>query len=130
MAEPIFDPFSLLPEEEKDKLAKQALNIEEDTESDFIEDIIRTTGNFGAPLTSNPGATRALTNTFAAPISSGIRNIVPSFQQSNLGNKLRSETEDFQVETGQIQPRAPLGFGTNFGAVSYTHLTLPTKRIV
>ena len=128
MAEPIFDPFSLLPEEEKDKLAKQALNIEEDTESDFIEDIIRTTGNFGAPLTSNPIATRALTNTFAAPISSGIRNIVPSFQQSNLGNQLRSETEDFQVETGQIQPRAPLGFGTNFGEGAASRMIVSQER--
>jgi hypothetical protein len=101
------DPFSLLPEEEKEKLAQQALNL--DTERDFLEDFVGFGIEVGLPITMMP-VKDEFSRTFKGPVAAGIRNIIPSWQQSSLGNDKRRTTEEFLVETGAIEPKKPIGF--------------------
>ena len=107
------DPFSLLPEEEKEKLAQQALNL--DTERDFLEDLVGIGIETSLPITMMP-VRDDFARTFKGPVAAGIRNIIPSWQQSSLGNDKRRTTEEFLVETGEIEPRPPFGFGVGFGS--------------
>ena len=101
------DPFSLLPEEEKEKLAQQALNL--DTERDFLADLVGIGIEASLPITMMP-VKDEFARTFKGPVAAGIRNIIPSWQQSSLGNDRRRTTEAFLVETGAIEPKKPFGF--------------------
>jgi len=137
------DPFSLLPEDEKKKLADEALGLTEKepevvqpklNEEDFVNDFLeeqkaRETsyapksflGELGA------GVSASSKGQLIQGFVSGIKNIPSTISQAILDNEFEKIEEEALVETGQISPRKPLGFGTTFGEGAAGRLFVPQE---
>ena len=125
------DPFSLLPEEEKEKLAQEALGLVEKepevvqpklTEEEFVNDFAEANearARYYAP--------QSFLGQIATGLVSGIKNIPSTLSQSIIDNEFKSIEQEFLTETGEIAPPKPLGFGTTFGEGAAGRLFVPQE---
>lgn len=125
------DPFSLLPEEEKEKLAQEALGLKEKepevvqpklTEEEFIYDF--TASNRARASAYAP---QSFIGQLATGFASGVKNIPASVQQALINNEFEKIEQEFLTETGKIAPPKPLGFGTTFGEGAAGRLFVPQE---
>lgn len=125
------DPFSLLPEEEKEKLAQEALGLKEKepevvqpklTEEEFVNGFAEANearARYYAP--------QSFVGEIATGLVSGIKNIPPTLTQSFVDNEFQNIEQEFLTETGEIAPPKPLGFGTTFGEGAAGRLFVPQE---
>lgn len=122
MADPRLDPFSLIPEEEKDDLVKDVLNLDPQTslptdpqkdEASFI-DLFGFGVGFGVgPFSLKPEAVAAIPKAFV----SSVKSAPSKFSEYWNNQELRRENIKFALQTGQAKPTT-LGVGFGEGAAS------------
>lgn len=125
MADPRLDPFSLIPEEEKDDLVKDVLNL--DPQTSLPEDPQKDEQSFVDSFLDLPGAgfgPFSLRQTVQAPVSFA-KSLVASVRKAPSGGALFANNLQYQLteteirkEMGKSPDRASFGVGFGEGAAS------------
>jgi len=118
----IQNPFSLIPEEEKEDLVQDILNIDkttglpEEEDDSFVDTLLDTPGIGFGPLSIKQTYKPALSLLKAG--SASVQKAVPMFRQNMLDMQYLSEEEDIRQEMGKKKPVPTFGIGFGEGAAS------------
>ena len=118
----IQDPFSLIPEEEKEDLVQDILGLDQSTglikedDESFFDTFLDTPGVGFGPLSIKQTYQPALS--LAKSLSASVKKVVPNFRKFVLDQQYLSKEEDIRVELGIKKPRYSFGVGFGEGAAS------------
>ena len=118
----IQDPFSLIPEEEKEDLVQDILGLDQSTglikedDESFFDTFLDTPGLGFGPLSIKQTYKPALS--LPKVTSASVKKIVPNFRKFVLDQQYMGKEEDFRVELGIKKPRYSFGIAFGEGAAS------------